>query len=83
MEEIYSPYGVASSRQSSVVRRTTLQVLSCLHSPWFRRSCCRFVLFFYDLEACNLVVTATEVLLPRAVLGKSVSDADRKHWYCL
>jgi hypothetical protein len=48
----------ALSPQYSVASFATLRVLSCLHSPGLRCSCCNVVQFFCDLEVCNLV-TAT------------------------
>jgi hypothetical protein len=52
------PSRAALSQQYSVASFATLQVLSCLHSPGLRCSCCNVVRFCCDLEACNLM-TAT------------------------
>jgi hypothetical protein len=55
-----TPYRAALSRQYSVPSFATLLVLSCLHSPGLRCSCCNVVWFFCDLEAwCNLVTATT------------------------
>jgi hypothetical protein len=52
------PYCATLSEQYSMASFTTLQFLSCLHSPGLHCSCCNVVRFCCDLEACNLV-TAT------------------------
>jgi hypothetical protein len=44
------PYSVASSLQSSVVRRKTLQVLSCLHSPGFAVRVAELYCFYMTLK---------------------------------
>jgi hypothetical protein len=57
------PYRAARSQHYRVASFATLRVLSCLHSPRFRCSCCNVVRFFCDLEACSLV-TVTLVVTP-------------------
>jgi hypothetical protein len=47
-----------TSNTSLLVRFATLLVLSCLHSPGLRCSCCNVVRFCCDLATCRLV-TAT------------------------
>jgi hypothetical protein len=56
--------GPLVSQQYSVATFATLRVLSYLHSPGLRCSCCNVARFRRDLQACNLV-TATVVLLPK------------------
>jgi hypothetical protein len=57
-EELHTPYRAALSHEYSVASFATLQILSCLHSPGLRCSCCNIVQFCCTLEACNFV-TAT------------------------
>jgi hypothetical protein len=54
------PWRAALSQQYNVASFDTLRVLSCLHSPGLRCSCCNVAWLYCDLEACNLV-TATIV----------------------
>jgi hypothetical protein len=68
-EGLHPPYRAAVSHKYSVSSFATLRVLSCLHSPGFRCSCCDVVRFFCDLEACNLV-TATIVRTSRLALTR-------------
>jgi hypothetical protein len=53
-------YLTALSRHYSVASFATLQVLSCIHSPGLRCSCCNVVRFCCDHEARNFM-TATVV----------------------
>jgi hypothetical protein len=55
-EGLHPPQRAAISRQYGVASFSKLRVLSCLHSPGFRCSCCNIVPFFCDLETCNLVM---------------------------
>jgi hypothetical protein len=54
------PYSATQSHHYSVASFATLQVLSCLHSPRLRCSCCDDVRFCCDLEAPSLAAATIE-----------------------
>jgi hypothetical protein len=55
-------FRAARSQQYSVARFASLRVLSCLHSPGLRCSCCNVVRFCCDLEASNSVTTTVVII---------------------
>jgi hypothetical protein len=71
-EGLHHPPNRAAHRQE--YSDATLRVLSCLHSPELRCSCCNVVRFFCDLELCNLV-TATAPELICVTTGDMTSSA--------
>jgi hypothetical protein len=54
------PYCACLSQQYSGASFATVRVLSCLHSPGLRWSCCNGVLLCCGLKACNLVTATVE-----------------------
>jgi hypothetical protein len=61
----------ALRHQYSVTSFATLRVLSCLHSPGFRCSCCKVVRYCCVLEACNLV---TSTITTKSGRGTKTAD---------
>jgi hypothetical protein len=69
MEVLHPAYRAALSHQYSIA---TLRVLSCLHSPGLRCSCCNVVRFCCDLEAYNLVMAITVTQIQIGLLKLNV-----------
>jgi hypothetical protein len=81
-ELLQTLYLAALRQQYNVTSFATVQVLSCLLSPWLCCLCCSGVQFCCDSEACNLVI-ATIVLIREIGWCQNLNDTVSICWYFL